>query len=125
MRFQTVLLGALILTAVTIEAQQPLLTKEEAIELALDQNFGIQVARNDVKIADNNQNILNSGFLPVLSGNAGANYNRDDSTIEFPGQVDEDGNPRPDLEINQAESQRYNAGVNLDYTTRSLRSSTI
>lgn len=109
-------MGALILATGSISAQEVLLTKEEAINQALDSNFGILVARNDMEIADNNQSILNSGFLPVLSGTAGANYNRDDSTIEFPGQVDENGNPRADVEIDKAEAQRYNAGVNLDYT---------
>lgn len=116
MKIKIVLIGALILATGVVKAQEVLLTKEEAIDMALDQNFGIEVARNDVKIADNNQNILNSGYLPTLSGTAGANYNRDDSTIEFPGQFDEDGNPRPDVVIDKAESQRYNAGLNLDYT---------
>ena len=101
---------------ITSEAQERLLSKSEAISLTLEKNFGILVARNDVAIADNNQDVLNSGFLPSLTGVAGANYNRDDSNIEFPGQVDEDGNPRPDLELRQAESQRYNAGLNLNYT---------
>ena len=57
------------------------------------------------------KDVLNSGFLPTLNGYRGANYNRDDSTIEFPGQVDENGIPRPDFEINKAEAQRYNAGT--------------
>lgn len=100
----------------TSKAQENLLSKEEAISLALEKNFGILVAKNDVSIADNNQNVMNSGFLPSLQGVAGANYNRDDSNIEFPGQVDENGVPRPDLELIQAESQRYNAGLNLNYT---------
>ena len=116
MKFRIICFGALILGLNSISAQEVLLTKEEAIEQALEQNFDILVARNNVKIADNNQNILNSGYLPILSGNAGANYNRDDSTIEFPGQVDDEGNPRPDLVIDKAESQRYNGGLNLDYT---------
>ena len=116
MKLRLICFGALIISLHSISAQEVLLTKEEAIDQALEQNFDIMVARNNVEIADNNQNILNSGYLPVLSGNAGANYNRDDSTIEFPGQVDEDGNPRPDLTIDKAESQRYNAGLNLDYT---------
>lgn len=97
-------------------AQEKLLSKTEAIALALEQNFGIKVAENTVEIADNNQGVLNTGFLPTLSGSAGATYNRDDSTIEFPGQVDENGIPRPDVEINKAEAQRYNAGLNLNYT---------
>ena len=116
MKFKSILIGALILAFGGLAAQEPLLTKEEAIEQALEQNFNILVARNDVKIASNNKNILNTGYLPSLTGLSGANYNRDDSTIEFPGQVDEDGNPRPDLTIDKAESQRYNAGLNLDYT---------
>ena len=116
MKLRLICIGALITTLNSITAQEILLTKEEAIDQALEQNFDILVARNNVEIADNNQNILNSGYLPILSGNAGADYNRDDSTIEFPGQVDDDGNPRPDLTIDKAESQRYVAGVNLDYT---------
>ena len=116
MKFKSILIGALILAFGGLAAQEPLLTKEEAIEQALEQNFNILVARNDVKIASNNKNILNTGYLPSVTGLSGANYNRDDSTIEFPGQVDEDGNPRPDLTIDKAESQRYNAGLNLDYT---------
>ncbi len=99
-----------------LQAQSPLLTKEEAVAQALEKNFGIEVARNQVAIADNNQSILNSGYLPTLSAVAGANYSRDDSNIEFPGQVDDNGNPRADLEINQAEAQRYNSALQLNYT---------
>ena len=116
MRFSCVITMAMILATGFTLAQEPLLSKEDAIEKALESNFDIMVAKNQVDIADNNKNVLNSGYLPVLSGNSTANYNRDDSTIEFPGQVDEDGNPRPDLSIDKAESQRYTAGLNLDYT---------
>lgn len=100
----------------TTVAQEKLLSKDEAVSLALENNFGIAVAKNQVEIAENNASILNSGFLPTLTGTAGANYNRDDSTIEFPGQTLEDGSPRPDLEINQAEAQRYNSAVSVNYT---------
>ncbi|WP_297798147.1 TolC family protein [uncultured Eudoraea sp.] len=105
----------LLALSINANAQVSVLSKSEAIALALEQNFGIKVAENTVKIADNNQGVLNTGFLPTLTGTAGATYNRDDSTIEFPGQVDENGIPRPDLEIDQAEAQRYNAGLNLNY----------
>jgi len=54
--------------------------------------------------------------LPSLSASAGANYNRDDSNIEFPGQLLEDGSPRPDQELVKAEAQRYNSALNLNYT---------
>ena len=48
-----------------------------------------------------------------------ANYQRDDSTFEFPGQFIEDseGNsvPRPDTQLYKAEAQRYSAGVTANY----------
>ena len=97
-------------------SQDSLLSKQDAATLALENNFGIQIAQNQVAIADNNQGILNSGYLPTVTANASADYNRDDSTIEFPGQVNEDGTPRPDLEINKAEAQRYNSSVTVNYT---------
>jgi outer membrane protein len=110
-------------------AQDKLLSKEEAVIKALENNFGIQVARNQVEIAENNSGLLNSGFLPTLTGNAGANYQRDDSTFEFPGQflrdpatgqtlLDTSGNPVPraDAGLYKAEAQRYNAGLTANYT---------
>tara|TARA_R110002033_G_scaffold58464_5_gene108249 strand:+ start:232523 stop:233887 length:1365 start_codon:yes stop_codon:yes gene_type:complete len=96
--------------------QEKFLTKDEAITLALENNFGIKVANNQIAIADNNQSILNSGYLPTLSGTAGANYNELNSITEYPGQFETNGAPRADLEIEQAESQTYNAGLNLNYT---------
>lgn len=97
-------------------AQEPVLSKNEAIELALKNNFDIKVARNEVAIADNNQGVLNSGYLPTLAATAGATYDRDDSTIEFPGQLNEDGTPRADQDLYKAEAQNYSSALNLNYT---------
>lgn len=97
-------------------AQEKRLSKEKAAALALENNFGIKVARNQVEIADNNKNVLNSGYLPTVTASAGANYNRDDSTIEFPGQLTNDGSPRADVDIYKAEAQRYNSALNVNYT---------
>ncbi|RTE54350.1 TolC family protein [Arenibacter aquaticus] len=98
------------------KAQEKLLSKDEAVSLALENNFGIKVAMNQLAIAENNSGLLNSGYLPSLSGSAGANYNELNSNTEYPGQFDSEGIPRPDLEINDAESQSYNAGLSLNYT---------
>ena len=107
---------------------QEMLTKEEAIKLTLENNLGILIAKNNVEIAENNKSVLNSGFLPTITGTAGANYQRDDSTFEFPGQFarDAEGNvvideqtgepvPRADANLNKAEAQRYNARITADY----------
>lgn len=100
----------------SLQAQEALLSKQDAVTLALENNFGIKVARNQVEIAGNNKGVLNTGYLPTITANAGANYNRDDATIEFPGQLGADGIPRPDVDINKAEAQRYNSAVNVNYT---------
>ncbi|HKK11495.1 MAG TPA: TolC family protein [Flavobacteriaceae bacterium] len=87
---------------------QDVLSSQEAVKLALVYNYGIKIAKNSVKIAENNANVLNSGFLPSVTGSAGATYNRDNTEAEF-----SDGSSTT---LNGAESSRYNASVNLNYT---------
>lgn len=96
-----------ILCCVNLQAQN-VLTKEEAVSKALENNYGVQIAKNDVAVAENNTSILNSGYLPTVTGNAGATYNLDNTEAEF-----SNGNVTV---LNGAESSRYNASVNLNYT---------
>ena len=109
-----------VVVGATLCSQEKTLSKEEAVQLMLENNFGVRIANNNVKVAENNKGILNSGFLPTLTGTAGANYQRDDSTFEFPGQTVTDANgnevPRPDAELDKAEAQRYNARLTANYT---------
>ncbi len=105
-----------LLVAHGLYAQEKMLSKQEAVALALENNFGIKVAKNQLDIADNNQGILNSGYLPTLSGVAGATYNSNNTETEFPGQFLEDGSPRPNTVLNDAESRRYNSSISLNYT---------
>lgn len=100
----------------TIVAQEKTLSKEEAVIRALENNYGIEIAKNQVEIAENNASVLNSGYLPTLTGTAGANYSSNSTTTQFPGQLDENDDPRPDISIDGAERQSYNAGLNLNYT---------
>ncbi len=97
----------LVLFAIFANAQK-IVTPEEAIELTLSHNYGIQIANNTVEVAKNNTSVLNSGYLPTLTGNAGATYNLDNTEAEF-----SNGNSTV---LNGAESSRYNASVNLNYT---------
>jgi len=98
-----------------IEGQENL-TKEQALVIALEQNFGIKVSRNVTEIVKNNSSVLNSGYLPTVTVLGGSNYTGSDAEIAFPGQVDEDGVPIPNRIFEDQESQRFNAGVNLNYT---------
>ena len=111
---QGLLLVVSVLLLNTLSAQN-LLRKQEAISQMLANNFGIQLAEKQVEVADNNQSVLNSGYLPTLTGNASAQYDRANDTREFPGAFDANNNPRPNTVIEDAETQRYNASLNLNY----------
>lgn len=87
---------------------QEILTKAEAVEMALQKNFGIQIAKNNVEVAENNAGILNSGYLPTLNAQAGANYDVIDRLAEIEGQEP--------LDQRDLESESYNASLNLNYT---------
>jgi len=48
---------------------QEILTLQEAISIALENNYDIKITKNDLSIAKNNNNIGNAGMLPSLEGN--------------------------------------------------------
>ncbi len=98
----------LIFSSGLLWAQERELSKEEVIGRALETNFGINIAQNQVEIAENNQSILNSGYLPTVTGIAGAGYDLNDRITEPENGdiVDQQG----------IENNRYNASVNLGYT---------
>lgn len=95
-----------IINGLSVYAQE-LITAEKAMELALEHNYGIKVANSLVEVADNNASILNADYLPTVTGNAGAIYNVDNTEAVFA-----NGNVTT---LNNAESSRYNAALNLNY----------
>ena len=101
------LITLLLMYCFSIKAQE-VLTKEEAVALALENNYGVKIAKNAVSVAENNKSILNTEFLPTVSSSAGATYNLDNTEAEF-----SDGSTTV---LNGAESSNYNASVSLDYT---------
>lgn len=114
MKYIQFILILLVFNFKDIRAQQ-LLSKEAALRLTLENNFGIQMTRNINKINENNSELLNTGFLPNVALSGGGNFTASDSEISFPGQFLEDGTPRPNVNFNDQEARRYNAGVNLNY----------
>lgn len=98
---------SIILVSTSLFAQE-VITPSKAVSLALENNYGIKLTNTQVEIAKNNASILNSGYLPTLTGNAGATYNIDNTEAEF-----SNGNITV---LNGAESSRYNASVDLNYT---------
>lgn len=96
---------------ITIQGfSQEILTKKEALEITLKNNFGIKIANNNIEIAKNNASILNTDFLPTISASSGANYRRENQDVTF------QDNTRPAIAIDGAETKSYNAALNLNYT---------
>ena len=87
---------------------QKIVTVSEAIELALENNYGIKIISNTKKIAKNNASILNSGYLPTVTSSSGATFNKDNIEAEFANGES--------TQLNGAKSSRYNASINLNYT---------
>lgn len=55
-----------------VSRAQSLLTLDEAVKLALQNNYDIQIAKNESVIAGNNNTAGNAGMLPSLTAGAGA-----------------------------------------------------
>ena len=98
----------ILLTAIGVSRAQDILQKTDAVEIALENNYNIKIARNNVELASNNASILNSGYLPSLQGSAGINYSSGSSRAEF-----QDGSVR---ETSTAQSTAYSSSLGLNYT---------
>ena len=92
----------------TVVNAQKVLTTDEAIKLALEHNYGIKIADNTTEVSENNKGILNTGYLPTLTAIAGGTIDIQDlegQRVEGPSAI-----------ANGAETRRYNASINLNYT---------
>ena len=86
----------------------PVLTVEEAVAVALKNNYDIRLAANDLKIDEQNVSLANAGLLPSLTGSFGQN-----NTIQNSRQVRADGTVQ---ELDNARNNNMNYGVNLGWT---------
>lgn len=101
-----IFLCLLLALGLNLNAQESL-SKAEAIRQLMENNFDIRLSKNDIKIAENNASLLNSGFLPTLTGTAAINYNSDNLSAVF-----SNGN---NTELEGAKSNSRSANLNLNY----------
>jgi outer membrane protein len=108
MRYKTFffLLMPLLLLTGTGYGQQ--LTIDQAIEIALQNNFDIQIAKTDVSIADKNNSVGNAGMLPKVTGTVTDNY-----SITDVNQKQSSGNENTGK---NARSNTLAAGIALNWT---------
>ena len=69
----------------SIADAQSLLTIDDAIKIALKNNYGILVARNDAAISKTNNTIGNAGMLPNVAVTGNGSYNVDKVNQTLPG----------------------------------------
>lgn len=104
-----------ILSAITLHAQDiiadtdlPLLTAEQAVAAALENNYDIKLAANNLRIEGQNVSLANAGLLPTVSGSFNQNNQIQNST-----QTRSDGTTQ---ELDNAKNNNMNYGVNLGWT---------
>lgn len=91
----------------TLVKAQPTLTLDEAIGLALKQNFDLAIARNDEDIAQIVNNWGNAGRLPTITGNAGYNISSNN--------LDQRLSNGTDIKRGGAIFQQQNVGLNTQW----------
>jgi outer membrane protein TolC len=88
-------------------SQNKLLTLEEAIATSLQNNYDIQLSKNDSAVAALNYSFRNAAFLPRINGNLGTTLNNNNQKQNFA-----DGTER---KLNDIRSSNYSAAVQLNW----------
>lgn len=87
---------------------QEVLTIEDAMKIALENNFEIKIAKNNSKISDTNVTIGNAGMLPTATASI-----TDNNSVTNSSQTRQDGTS---TSLNNAKNNSLNYGVSLGWT---------
>lgn len=87
---------------------QQILSIEEALKIALENNYEIKIAANDLKMDQINNSIGNAGMLPKLTASI-----IDNNNLQNISQTRSDGTVNS---LNNGKSNSLNYGVGLDWT---------
>jgi outer membrane protein len=98
----------LFLLCITKTSAQEVLTIEDAIKIALENNFEIKIAKNNLKISETNVAIGNAGMLPSATASV-----LDNNSIQNSSQTRQDGTS---ISLDNAKNNSLNYGVALDWT---------
>ncbi len=98
----------LVVLAPSKAAAQETLTIEQAIELAMKNNYDIQIAKNDAEIAARNNSVGNAGMLPKINGTLSDNYTLNNLNQKFTNGTE--------IDKNNVTGNNLTAGVALNWT---------
>jgi outer membrane protein len=87
---------------------QERLSLEQAVKIALQNNYSINIARNEKEISDNNLSLGNAGFLPSLNAEGSYSKSNNNTTQEYlTGQQ---------IERSNAKSSSLSGDITLNWT---------
>jgi outer membrane protein len=89
---------------------QDVLTLDQVLKKALENNFQIKILENTQEIAENSATIGNAGLLPSVSLNAQLSGNVSNTNLEFASPA------QPPIDVTGAQSVTTTAGATVNYT---------
>ena len=98
----------LVVISCTLIQAQELLSIEDALQIALENNYEIKIASNNLKIDATNNNLANAGILPAFNASLTNNNSQLNTT-----QTQADGSQRT---LDGAKNMNLSYGVGLDWT---------
>ncbi len=103
------ILSLLIISALFANAQEQVYTLSRCIEIGLENNYSLRIARNEEVISHNNATLANAGYLPTLDLSAGydAQLNSNNSELRATGEIDKTRN---------VFDQTASAGIGVNWT---------
>jgi len=104
---KTILFTSLLLPSLVLS--QEVMTLQECLRKGLENNYDLQITRNEALISANNVTPGNAGFLPKVSLNGGYNL-RSSNSDQFPADDAEA------VQTRNATTGTTDAGVNLNWT---------
>lgn len=111
--FSFLLLLALSILSVDLPAfgQNPTISLEQALKLAMEKNHSVTISRNNAEIAANNAHPGQAGLLPTLAVSGGITKTSNNTDLEFAGA-------QPPVSASGAESTTKNANIQFQYVLR-------
>jgi outer membrane protein len=89
---------------------QSTLTDQQAVAIALENNFAIKISKTQIQIADNNNTKGNAGMLPTITGTATKNFNVNNTKLKF---FDD---KLPIIDRRGVQNNTGNVGVGVNWT---------
>src|SRR6478672_12356070 len=108
MKIKSLYIAFFLLFGISTVQSQELLTLEEAVKIALANNYDITLSKNELKIDEVNNTIGNAGMLPIVEATIVNNNSILNTT-----QTQSDGSQRT---VDGARNMNLTYGVGLDWT---------